>query len=137
MHRWAPVTRILLATLTLTVPALAQGVQLQPAQAEQTSSSSPSNSTTSDNKSKAEKEKETLARHQAAVTLLDLVLSGAANLSLPQNRIAIASIASPVLWTRNEAQARSLVNQMIGDFAQAAARHQESPEPQDRQMLHQ
>ena len=137
MHRWAPVTRILLATLTLTVPALAQGVQLQPAQAEQTSSSSPSNSTTSDNKSKAEKEKETLARHQAAVTLLDLVLSGTANLSLPQNRIAIASTAFAILWTRNEAQARSLVNQMIGDFAQAAARHQDSPEPQDRQMLHQ
>jgi hypothetical protein len=137
MHRWAPVTRILLAILTLTVPALAQLMQAQQVQPEAATSSPPSNSTTWDDKSKAEKEKEVLARHQAAVTLFDLVLSGAANLSLPQNRIAIASTAFPVLWTRNEAQARSLVNQMIGDFAQAAARHQESPEPQDRQMLHQ
>ena len=137
MHRWARVTRILLAVLTLTVASLAQLMQLQQVQPEAATSSSRSNSTTSDDKSNAEKQKEALARHQAAVTLLDVVLSGTANLSLPQNRIAIASTAFPVLWTRNEAQARSLVNQMIGDFAQAAARHQESPEPQDRQMLHQ
>src|ERR1051326_9131032 len=137
MHRWAPVTRILLAILTLTVPALAQLMSSQPVQPEAATSSPSSNSTTSDGKSKAEKEKEAITRHQAAVTLFDLVLAGVANLSLPQNRIAIASTAFPVLWTRNEAQARSLVNQMIGDFAQEAARLQESPESQDRQMLHQ
>src|ERR1051326_5248097 len=131
MHRWAPVTRILLAILTLTVPALAQLMPSQPGQPQTATSSPPSSSTTSDDKSKAEKEKEAIARHQAAVTLFDLVLSGAASLSLPQNRIAIASTAFPVLWTRNEAQARSLVNQMIGDFAQAAARLQESAQHHD------
>ena len=137
MHQWAPVTRILLAILTLTAPALAQLMPTQPAQPQTATSSLLSNSTTADDKSKAEKEKEAIARHQAAVTLFDLVLSGAANLSLPRNRIAIASTAFPILWTRNEVQARSLVNQMIGDFAQEAARLQESPESQDRQMLHQ
>ncbi|HLZ40760.1 MAG TPA: hypothetical protein VKQ11_07355 [Candidatus Sulfotelmatobacter sp.] len=65
------------------------------------------------------------------------MLSGTANLSLPQNRIAVASTAFPVLWKRNEPQARTLVNQMIGDFAQAAAAQQEDSEPQDRQMLRQ
>src|ERR1051326_466896 len=137
MHQWAPVTRILLAILTLTVPALAQLMPSQPVQPQTATSSLLSNSTTADDKSKAEKEKEAITRHQAAVTLFDLVLSGAANLSLPRNRIAIASTAFPILWTRNEVQARSLVNQMIGDFAQEAARLQESPESQDRQMLHQ
>ena len=94
-------------------------------------------SSTADAKSKAEKEKEIAARHQAALTLLDLVLAGARNLSLPQNRIAVASEAFPLLWSRNEPQARTLVTQMVGDFAQAASRQLENPEPNARQMLHQ
>jgi hypothetical protein len=130
MHRWARLTYILLTTAALTAPTLAQLATPQPA-----SQAAPSAPT--DAKSKAEQEKETAARHQAALSLLDLVLAGSKNLSLPQNRIAIASDAFPILWTRNQPQARSLVTQMAGDFAQAASREQETPEPNSRQLLHQ
>jgi hypothetical protein len=130
MHRWARFAQVLFAIAVLAAPALAQFVALQPAPP--ASPSAPA-----DAQSKAEKEKETLARHQAALTLLDLVLAGSKNLSLPQNRIALASDAFPILWTRNQAQARTLVTQMIGDFAQAAARQQDNPEPRSRQLLHQ
>ncbi|HEY6338413.1 MAG TPA: hypothetical protein VIW68_07955 [Candidatus Sulfotelmatobacter sp.] len=91
----------------------------------------------SDPQSKSEAEKETIARRQTALALLDTVLAGAKNLSLPQNRIAIACEAFPVLWSRNQPQARALVNQMTGDFGQAASRQQENPDPNSRQALHQ
>ncbi len=137
MHRWARFALVPFTIAILTAPALAQ-LDLQPAPASQPA---PSNllsaSSPADAKSKAEKEKEVIARHQAALTLLDLVLAGARNLSLPQNRIAVASEAFPLLWSRNEPQARTLVTQMVGDFAQAATRQQENPEPNARQMLHQ
>jgi len=122
MHRWARFAHILLAISILTAPGLAQFVALQSAQPA-------SRSAPPDAKSKAEKEKETLARRQAALTLLDLVLAGTKNLTLPQNRIALASDAFPILWTRNQPQSRTLVTQMIGDFAQAAARQQDNPYP--------
>ena len=131
MHRWARVS-FTLPILFLTPSLFAQLVQLQPAQP----SGAPPSTLLSQN-SKAEQEKAAAARRQAALTLLDLVLSGSKNLSLPQNRIAIVTDAFPLLWTRNEPQARALVAQMIGDFAQAAADQQEHPEPNARQMLHQ
>jgi len=134
MHRWARFALVPFTIAILTAPALAQFVTLRPAP-QPTPPSLPSASL-QDDKS-PEKAKETLARHQAALTLLDLVLTGSKNLSLPQNRIAIASDAFPILWSRNQPQARSLVTQMIGDFAQAAARQEESPEPRARQMLRQ
>lgn len=86
-----------------------------------------------------ESENDSRARHQAAAEMLDLVLAGAKSLSLPQNRIAIESEAFPLLWSRNESQARALVNQMVGDFAQAASRpiEDETPDPNSRQSLHQ
>jgi hypothetical protein len=130
MHRWARFAQVLLTFAALTAPSLAQ------LETPQSAPPAPPPAL-ADTKSKAEQEKETTARHQAALTLLDLVLAGAKNLSLPQNRIAIASDAFPLLWTRNQPQARSLVTQMIGDFAQAASREQETPEPNARQTLHQ
>jgi hypothetical protein len=84
-----------------------------------------------------ESEKDRLARHQAAVEMLDLVLTGARSLSLPQNRLAIESEAFPLLWSRNESQARALVTQMVGEFAQAANHQQESPDPNSRPLLRQ
>jgi hypothetical protein len=135
MHRWARFALIPFTIAVLTAPALAQLVTLQPAPESQpapTTLPSPA-----EDKSKAEKEKEAIARHQAALTLLDLVLGGSKNLSLPQNRIAVASEAFPILWSRNEPQARTLVTQMIGDFSQASTRQQESPAPNTRQQLHQ
>ncbi|MGP0019866.1 MAG: hypothetical protein ACLPHP_14950 [Candidatus Sulfotelmatobacter sp.] len=130
MHRWTRFVHVLLTTAALTAPTLAQLATPQPAPPAPPAAPA-------DAKSKTEQEKETTARHQAALTLLDLVLAGAKNLSLPQNRIALASDAFPILWTHNQSQARSLVTQMTGDFAQAASREQESPEPNARQMLHQ
>lgn len=132
MHRWA---RFALASFTvplLSVPGLAQFVTLQPAPAPRTAASDASQP---DDKAKAEKDKQ--ARHQAALALLDLTLAASRNLSLPQNRIAIASDAFPILWSRNEPQARALVTQMTGDFAQAATHQQESPAPNARQVLRQ
>jgi len=137
MHRWVRFALVPFTIAILTAPALAQ-LDLQPSPAPQ---AAPSNllsaSSPTDAKPKAEKEKEVLARHQAALTLLDLVLAGARNLSLPQNRIAVASEGFPILWSRNEPQARALVTQMIGDFAQAASRQQENPAPNIRQQLRQ
>ncbi len=132
MHRFA---RLLFTIAILTAPSLAQLGTLQPAP-QPAPPNLPSASSQPDDKS-PEKAKETLVRHQAALTLLDLVLAGSRNLSLPQNRIAIASDAFPILWTRNQPQARTLVTQMTGDFAQAAARQQESPDLRARQMLRQ
>jgi hypothetical protein len=132
MHRWARFAQVLLTVAVLTASTFAQLGTPQPAPP-----APPTAPTSVDAQSKAEPEKETGARHQAALTLLNLVLAGAKNLSLPQNRIALASDALPILWTRNEPQARSLVTQMTGDFAQAASRELESPEPNARQLLHQ
>jgi hypothetical protein len=84
-----------------------------------------------------EAEKDRLARRQAALAMLDLVLTGAKSLSLPQNRLAVASEAFPLLWNRNEPQARALVTEMVGDFAQAASRLQETPDPNSRPSLRQ
>ena len=136
MHRWARFALVPFTIAVLTAPALAQLVDPQPAP-QPASSNLLSASSPTDAKPKAEKEKEVLARHQAALTLLDLVLAGARNLSLPQNRIAVASEGFPILWSRNEPQARALVTQMIGDFAQAASRQQENPAPNIRQQLRQ
>lgn len=132
MHPWAPVSFILLSILLLTSSLQAQLVQLQPQQL-----TAPTASATPNQNSKAEQEKAAAVRRQSALTLLELVLSGSKNLSLPQNRIAIATDAFPLLWTRNEPQARALVTQMIGDFAQASGDQQEHTEPNALQMLHQ
>ncbi len=133
MHRWPRFAQILLTSAVLTAPALAQ-LETPQSAAQSSQSAQP---TAADSPSKAEQEKQTTARYQAALTLLNLVLSGAKNLSLPQNRIALASDAFPILWPRNQPQARALVTQMIGDFAQASSREQENPDPNARQLLHQ
>jgi len=129
MQRWARVSRVLATILAVTASGFGQLIQLQ----SQNEPGSPAPRT--DANSKAEKEKETIARHKAALTLLDQVLSGSRNLSLPQNRITIASEALGILWGHNEAQARSLVTEIVGDFAQAGA--QENLQSNDRQLLRQ
>jgi len=143
MYRWARFTRVLFAIISFTAASFAQLVQIVPSQPAlpqpaqlQAVPSIPAMSPI-DNKTKADKEKEERARHQAALAMLDVVLAGTRNLSLPQNRIAIASDAFPILWNRNEAQARSLVTQMAGDFAQAVSSQTENPERNARQLLRQ
>jgi len=126
-------TRVLLAALTLTAPGLAQST-LEQTTPQPAPSSAPS---PTPDPSEADKAKEAVARRQAALALLDLVLSATRNLSLPQNRIQIASEALPLLWKSNEARARSLVTQMMADFTQAAALGKESSSPDKRTMLRQ
>jgi phage gp36-like protein len=65
----------------------------------------------------SENEKEAVTQRQAALALLDEVMSGAKSLGLPQNRIAIEGEAFPIVWSQNQSQARALVQQMEGDFA--------------------
>jgi hypothetical protein len=123
--RWARFPQIFFATVILAAPALAQLAE-------------PQSTESGDPQAKpAGAEKNSPARHEAALAMLDLVLAGARNLSLPQNRIAIESEAFPLLWHHNESQARALVNQMIGDFAQAAGRQEESPDRNTRPILRQ
>jgi hypothetical protein len=117
--RWIHLPNSLFAILTLAVPSFSQ---LAPSPA----TPSPQSTATA-----ADQQKDLLAKHQAALALLDLVLAGAKNLNLPQNRIAVAAEAFPLLWTRNQSQARALVNQMVGDFAQASTR-QSDGETSDR-----
>lgn len=136
MRRWACRTSAFFTLILLTRVSFAQFVsQPQPAQL-QAFPSIPA-SIPIDANAKAEKEKQERARHQTALAMLDVVLAGTRNLSLPQNRIAIASEAFPLLWSRNEAQARALVNQMIGDFSQASSHPAENSRPNPRLMLRQ
>jgi len=65
------------------------------------------------------------ALEKQAMSTLDQVLNDAKGLSLPQNRIAIESAALSVLWQRDEARARSLVTQIVSDFAEAAGQKEE------------
>jgi hypothetical protein len=123
--RCARFPHILLAAITLAALCAAQFAEAQ----------SPQPSAQQANPPEAEKGR--LVRRQAALAMLDLVLAGAKSLSLPQNRIAIASEAFPLLWNRNESQARALATEMAGDFAQAASRPQETPDPNSRPSLRQ
>ena len=123
--RCARCPHILLAAITLAALCAAQFAEAQ----------SPQPSAPQANPPEAEKDR--LVRRQAALAMLDLVLAGAKSLSLSQNRIAIASEAFPLLWNRNESQARALATEMAGDFAQAASRLQETPDPNSRPSLRQ
>jgi hypothetical protein len=122
--RRARFPHLLLAAVTLAALCTAQLAESQP-------------QSIADRANPPEAEKARLARHQAALGMLDLVLAGAKSLTLPQNRLAIESEAFPLLWSRNESQARALVTQMVGDFAQASTRHteDETPDPNSRQFL--
>jgi malonyl CoA-acyl carrier protein transacylase len=123
--RRARVPHILFATVALTSLSFAQLGQPQSAE-------SGEHQTTP-----ADKEQDSPARRQAALAMLDLALAGARNLTLPQNRIAVESEAFPMLWNRNESQARALISQMVGDFAQAASRQDGGPDRNARPALRQ
>src|SRR5437660_1755443 len=118
MIRLAHLRQTLLATLILALPCLAQ-------LADQGGNPTPQ---ASDAKTPPDQQR-------AALSMLDQVLAGMKNLSVPENRIAIGAEAFPVLWEGNEAQARALINQMEGDFAQAAGQQDEKENPDSRRML--
>ena len=56
---------------------------------------------------------------QSAMGLLEEVLAGTGSLALPANRLAIEVRAFPVVWSRSDARARALVQQMASEFAEA------------------
>jgi hypothetical protein len=107
MLRWAHLPQVLFAALALHVCAQSQIAQGTEA-------------------SKQIQDKQAETQEQAALALLEQVLAGVKNLTLPQNRIAIEAEAFPLVWSHSEAQARSLVSQIEGEFAQAAGQQEQS-----------
>jgi len=72
---------------------------------------------------------------QSAMSLVEEALAGTGSLSLPANRLAIELRAFPILWSRSEARARALVQQMAGEFAQAANPNKQDPDQNPQYVL--
>jgi hypothetical protein len=70
------------------------------------------------------------AVRQSAMNLLEGVLASTGSLSLPQNRLAIELQAFPIVWSRSDSRARALINQMAGEFAQAASNQSNNENPE-------
>jgi len=68
------------------------------------------------------------AIRQSAMNILEGVLASTGSLSLPQNRLVIELQAFPIVWSRSDSRARALINQMAGEFAQAASSNQPNDE---------
>jgi len=69
------------------------------------------------------------------MSLVEEALAGTGSLSLPANRLAIELRAFPILWSRSEARARALVQQMAGEFAQAANSSKQDPDQNPQSVL--
>jgi hypothetical protein len=65
---------------------------------------------------------------QSAMNMLEEVLAGTGALAVPQNRLAIEREAFPTIAARSQARARGLINQMVGEFSQAASQSDPSYE---------
>jgi len=63
---------------------------------------------------------QTPSARQSAMALMEDALAGAGSLTLPSNRLAIEMRAFPIVWSRSDARARALIQQMAGEVAQAA-----------------
>jgi hypothetical protein len=74
---------------------------------------------------------------QSALSLVEEALAGTGSLSLSSNRLAIQLRAFPILWIRSEARARALVQQMAGEFAQAANASKQDPDQNPQYVLNQ
>src|SRR5437868_5597493 len=59
------------------------------------------------------KAEEKEAPEKQALALLEQVVTDSAALKLPENRIQLQIIAADLLWTRNEARARSLFDAAV------------------------
>jgi len=81
-----------------------------------------------DESSSPSQHKQSPAVRQSAMSLLEEALAGTGSLTLPSNRLAIELRAFPVVWSRSDARARALVQQMAGDFAQSAGALTQSPD---------
>lgn len=65
---------------------------------------------------------------QSAMSLVEEALAGTASLTLPENRLAIELRAFPILWSRSDARARALAQQMVGEFAADAVVTKQDPD---------
>ena len=65
-----------------------------------------------------EQQKEKAATEKKAFALLEQVVSEAASLKLPENRIRMQIAAADLLWDRNEVRARSLFSQAADGVAE-------------------
>jgi len=65
---------------------------------------------------------------QSAMSLIEEALAGTGSLTLPSNRLAIELRAFPIVWSRSDARARVLVQQMAGEFGQSASAILQNPD---------
>ena len=68
------------------------------------------------------------AVRQSAMNLIEEALAGSGSLTLASNRLAIELRAFPIVWSRSDARARALVQQMASEFGQAANRMRQDPD---------
>ena len=107
MHRPAVLHFLVVSVCTMSVPVPAQ--QLQPDDPSSSAAQSP-------------------AVRQSAMNLIEEALAGTGSLTLPANRLAIELRAFPIVWSRSAARGRALVQQMAGEFGQAANRVRQNPD---------
>lgn len=107
MHRPAVLHFLVVSVCTMSVPVPAQ--QLQPDDPSSSAAQSP-------------------AVRQSAMNLIEEALAGTGSLTLPGNRLAIELRAFPIVWSRSAARGRALVQQMAGEFGQAANRVRQNPD---------
>jgi hypothetical protein len=62
------------------------------------------------------------------MNILEGVLASTGSLTLPQNRLTIELRAFPIVWSRSDSRARALINQMAGEFSQAASSSESNDE---------
>jgi hypothetical protein len=72
--------------------------------------------------------KESPSPRQLAMGLIEEALAGTGSLTISSNRLAIELRAFPIVWSRSDARARALIQQMAGEFQQAANVVTQDPE---------
>lgn len=107
MHRPAVLHFLVVSICTMSVPVPAQ--QLQADDSSSSAAQSP-------------------AVRQSAMNLIEEALAGTGSLTLPTNRLAIELRAFPIVWSRSGARGRALVQQMAGEFGQAANAVRQNPD---------
>jgi len=73
-------------------------------------------------------DKQLLSARQTAINLIEEALAGTGTLTVPSNRLAIELRAFPIVWSRSDSRARALIQQMAGEFADAANAFKQDPD---------
>ena len=77
----------------------------------------PGDGNTQEDKANSTQQAAIKAREQKALKLLDQVIGESGTLKLPENRIHILSIASGLIWPRDEKRGRELLKSATESFA--------------------